>query len=109
MKERQPILPKRLLRAWVFRGSVMYLVRLTPEAEAQLGRLDRPIAQRIFVKLRWLAQHFDETQPKSLTGQLGGIYKLRVGDYRVLYNCSSQEQVLIVHFIGHRRDIYKPR
>ncbi|WP_233467234.1 type II toxin-antitoxin system RelE family toxin [Dolichospermum flos-aquae] len=44
--------------------------------------------------------------PLSLTGQWSGFYKLRVGDYRVIYELDIEEQLIIIIRIGHRREIY---
>ena len=38
-----------------------------------------------------------------------GLYNLRVGDYRVLYEILHGEQTIVIHAIGHRRDIYRKR
>lgn len=63
----------------------MYQVHFTPTAANDLKRLNKPVSQRIFSKIRWLSENFSSLSPVSLTGQWSGVYKLRVGDYRVLY------------------------
>lgn len=87
----------------------MVQVRLTAAAETQLLRLDRAGAQRVLAKLRWLAEYAGAVPHEPLTGQFEGIYKLRVGDYRALYTYSQPDQVIYVHYIGHRREVYKSR
>ena len=61
---------------------------------------------RIISKINWLAKNFEVITPIPLTGDLAGLYKLRVGDYRVIYEFIDEEKVVIVDRIGHRRDIY---
>jgi mRNA interferase RelE/StbE len=78
-----------------------------PQAVNDLRRLDKPIAQRILYKLKWLSQNFSNITPNKLTGELGGFYKLRVGSYRAIYTANQEERLLVVHLIGHRRDIYR--
>jgi len=85
----------------------MYHVDFTSDAEADLARLDTPIAQRVFKKLRWLVENFDVITPEALTGEWQGVFKLRVGDYRVLYTFDRARQKIIVHFVRHRRQVYK--
>lgn len=86
----------------------MYRVAFDKEAEADLARIDKPNAQRIVKRIRWLAENFDNLSPELLTGPWKGMCKLRVGDYRVIYTVSSkQPHTIIIHLIGHRRDIYK--
>ncbi len=85
----------------------MFAVVFTPQAESNLIQLDRTIAQRVLRKIRWLAEHFDDVTPEPLTGQWQGMYKLRVGDYRVLYTVNQAEEQIIIHLVRHRREVYK--
>lgn len=87
----------------------MHHVEFTPTAAEDLARLNKPVAQRIFTKIRWLAENFPMLTPEPLTGQWVGVYKLRVGDYRVLYTFDNVETSITVHFIRHRREVYKTK
>jgi mRNA interferase RelE/StbE len=78
-----------------------------PQASDDLRCLGKPIAQRILHKLKWLSQNFNDLTPQKLTGDLRGFYRLRVGSYRVIYTVNQEEHQLVIHLIGHRRDIYK--
>jgi len=69
--------------------------------------MDPPVARRIVDRIRWLAEHFEEITPEHLTGNLAGLFKCREGDYRVIYEPLRKERVIVVHEIGHRREIYK--
>lgn len=84
----------------------MYRVDFTRGAEKDLARLDASIAQRVLKKLRWLAENFETIRPEALTGPWQGVFKLRVGDYRVLYTYDREKQRIVVHFIRHRREVY---
>ncbi len=85
----------------------MYQVEFTPTAADDLARLDKPVAQRIFTKIHWLAENFEGVTPAPLTGQWEGVYKLRIGDYRVLYTFNRAQTCIIIHFVRHRREVYK--
>lgn len=85
----------------------MYHVDFTPDAEADLARLDTSIAERVFKKLRWLAENYNSIKQEALTGEWQGVFKLRVGDYRVLYTFDKAKQKIIVHFVRHRNEVYK--
>lgn len=87
----------------------MYHVEFTPAAMEDLARLSKPIAQRILTKIRWLVENFAMLTPEPLTGQWASVYKLRVGDFRVLYTFDNAEASITVHFVRHRREVYKPR
>ncbi len=43
------------------------------------------MARRIVQRINWLAANWDAVRLEALTGDLAGLYKLRVGDYRVIY------------------------
>jgi mRNA interferase RelE/StbE len=51
----------------------------------------------------------DGLHPQALQGELAGLYKFRVGEYRVIYEILAGESALLIHAIGHRRDIYRKR
>ena len=84
-----------------------YLIVFMPQATDDLRRLDKPVAQRIIHKLKWLSQNFNDLTHERLTGELKGFCKLRVGSYRVIYTANQEEHLLVIHLIGHRRDIYR--
>lgn len=85
----------------------MYQLRLLDAAVDDLARLDRSIARRIVKRLSWLIENFDLIQPLPLTGNFAGLYKLRIGDYRVIYEILHDEHVILVHIVGHRREVYR--
>lgn len=82
-------------------------VALTRKAEIDIRRLDSAIARRVIAKLQWLAENVETIKHEVLTGSLQGLFKLRVGDYRVLYTWEAVNRRIVVHFIRHRREVYK--
>jgi mRNA interferase RelE/StbE len=87
----------------------VYQVRILDEASRELERLDKPIAQRIVERLRWLGTNVGRIKLQALAGDLAGFYKFRVGDYRIIYEIIDAEQTILIHVIGHRREIYRRR
>ena len=85
----------------------MYNVQFLNEAIKELSSLDKPIAKRITKKIKWLSENIENIQPEGLTGYLAGLYKLRVGSYRVIYEILEEERLIIIHAIGHRSEVYK--
>lgn len=83
----------------------MYEVAFTPQGSEDLGRLDKPVAQRVLNRIRWLAENFESLTPQPLAGRWRGVYKLRAGDYRALYTFG--EGRIVIRAIGHRREVYK--
>ncbi|HCQ20515.1 MAG: toxin [Aphanizomenon flos-aquae LD13] len=83
-----------------------YLVEYEPEAIADLEKLTKSVCQRIVNKINWLAENLDQITPQPLTADLSGFFKLRVGDYRVIYEFDSDERIIFIDRVGHRREIY---
>ena len=82
-------------------------VVFTSQAEENLAKLDKQIAQRILKKIRWLVENVGTLTPEPHTGQFQGVYKLRVGDYRVLYTLEDEQNLIVIRLIKHRREVYK--
>ena len=57
----------------------VYSLYLMPEARDDPDSLDKPIAQRVLNRLRWLADNFEAITPEPLTGEWKGLFKLRIG------------------------------
>jgi len=84
-------------------------IEYTETAKNQLGKLDRPVARRV---LDYMDQRIAPLEDacstgKALTGALGGLWRYRVGDVRVI--CEIQKGVLrvLVVEIGHWREVYR--
>ncbi len=82
----------------------MAKIEWNEDAIKDLAKLDKPVAQRILKKIDWLSDNFEKVTPEPLIGQFKGTFKLRIGDWRVVYTIEGQ--TLVIQFIGHRRDIY---
>ena len=85
----------------------MYQIRIQDSAARELAQLDKQVVRRVVTRIRWLAANVETIKPDALSGDLAGLYKLRVGDYRVVYEILHSEQVVVVHLIGHSREIYR--
>ena len=83
-----------------------YLVELTSEALVNQERLTQAVQNRIGDKINWLAENFEQITPMPLSANLAGFFKLRVGDYPVIYSFNDDLKVITIHQIGHRREIY---
>jgi len=83
-----------------------YTIQYAPEAIDDLKRLSSSARKRIVAKIDWLAANFDQIQPVPLTANLVGFFKLRVGDYRVIYEFDRTVRVVTIDRVGHRREIY---
>lgn len=83
----------------------MYVVILQKPAERFLRKLDKNNQKRVIERLKEL-----EKNPYSgipLVGNFAGLWKLRIGDYRVIYTIKNEELIVLVLKIGHRKNIYE--
>lgn len=87
----------------------MYNLNLLDSALRDLERLDTKVGWRIVKRLIWLAANIDNITPERLKDDLSMFYKFRIGNYRVLYDILKDEQTIIIHQIGHRKEIYRKR
>lgn len=81
----------------------MASVKWGVRAVHDLRALDQTTRERVVHKVSWLAKNFKNIVPEKLHYQLNDLYKLRVGDYRVVY---SLDVAIVIEAVGHRRDIY---
>ncbi len=85
----------------------MYQIRFLKEAVRDLEKFDKEIARRILKKINRVAENVEIIKPKGLLDNLAGLAKLREGDDRIIYEIIHAEEIIIIHFIGHRQKIYK--
>ena len=83
-----------------------YSVEFTAEALANQAKLTEAVQERISKKIDWLAENFAQITPMPLSANLSGFFKLRVGDYRVIYSFNDDLKVITIYQIGHRKEIY---
>ncbi|MGV2918461.1 type II toxin-antitoxin system RelE family toxin [Streptomyces alfalfae] len=85
-----------------------YAFRFTAAAQRQLRAISRPDAMRILTALTALGDDpcRQDADVKKLTGP-SGLYRLRVGSYRVAYQINDGELVVLVVKVGDRRDVYR--
>lgn len=85
-----------------------YTIRWRDRAVRQLRAIPQPAALTILKALTPLGD--DPRRPDSNVNKLTGYedrYRLRVGDYRVIYEVQDGQLVILVLGVGHRREIYR--
>jgi mRNA interferase RelE/StbE len=82
-----------------------YELQFRPAALRQLRKLDTQIARRIKGATEALRVEPRPSGVKALTGQRGWL-RIRVGDYRIVYEVRDSELVVLVIQIGHRSEVY---
>jgi mRNA interferase RelE/StbE len=84
---------------------VPYRIEVRPAAARQLRKLDPPTARRIQGAIALLADNPRPPASRPLTGR--PAWRVRVGDYRVIYTIEDDRLIVVVVTIGHRRDVYR--
>jgi mRNA interferase RelE/StbE len=86
-----------------------WTLQISETAKRQLKSLDRSTAKAV---LRYLNRLILETENpkqrgKPLTANFAGLWRYRVGDYRVICDVQGGELVVLVLQIAHRREVYR--
>jgi mRNA interferase RelE/StbE len=84
-----------------------YEIQITPTAVKQLASLPAKIRGRIDKKILALAKEPRPHQAKPLQGKIKDLFRLRVGDYRIVYQVRDVLLIVLVIRIGHRREVYR--
>jgi mRNA interferase RelE/StbE len=85
-----------------------YEVELTGRARKQYTALDPVIRDRVRAALRDLADDPTPAQVKALAGG-GGLLRVRVGAWRVIYRVEHDQARVVIVDIGHRSTVYRRR
>ncbi len=84
-----------------------YRLEISRDAQRDLSKLDKETLIDIRKRLERLAEEADDIRHLALKGDFAGLYKLRVGRYRVIYDLRTDIQVIVVVRAGKRSDIYR--
>jgi mRNA-degrading endonuclease RelE of RelBE toxin-antitoxin system len=70
----------------------MYRIHILDAAARELARLDKPVGRRAVERIHGLAANLDSIKPGALTGDLAGLYKLRVGTTTLCMRSSTMSR-----------------
>jgi mRNA interferase RelE/StbE len=85
-----------------------YEIQLTRAAERGMASLPKADLNRVDSAIRGLAHDRHPQGSKKLEGA-GNLYRIRVGDYRVVYTIEVERLVVVVVNVGNRHDIYRTK
>lgn len=81
-------------------------IQIERKAQKALKKISEPYKSKIIEKIEGLA---DEPRPhncKKLKG-VSGLWRVRVSDYRIVYQIIDEKLLILIVRIGHRKDIYE--
>ncbi|NOS90672.1 MAG: type II toxin-antitoxin system RelE/ParE family toxin [Cyclobacteriaceae bacterium] len=82
-----------------------YQINLTKHAAKQLDKLPINISELLYKSISKLSDHPRPNGCKKLKGRDG--YRIRIGDYRIIYTIEDNILTIVIIDIGHRKDIYR--
>ena len=82
-----------------------FSVRIKASAAKELAAIDAANRRRLVAAIDALAM--DPLRGQALKGGLTGLRRIRVGDFRVVYEVRQTEVVVLVVCVGHRREVYR--
>lgn len=85
-----------------------YRIEIAPNAARQLRKIDPAGQRRVQAAIELLAQHPRPSGAKKLVGG-DGEWRVRTGDFRVVYEIHDGVLLVLVVAVGHRREIYRNR
>lgn len=86
-------------------GDSDYTIAFARSARKELERLEAEVVSRLFPKIELLAQQPRPRGCRKLAGRQG-LWRIRIGDYRVVYSIDDVAKVVDIIAIRHRSDVY---
>jgi len=83
-----------------------YRVVLKPSVEKDLRSLPKSVTVRVWDRLEALANNPHPRHSVKLAGA-ERLYRIRVGDYRAVYDVDDEAKLVTVHYVRHRREAYR--
>lgn len=85
-------------------------IEIDKDVQRSMRKLDRQIAKRIVAKLREISQLEDpRIMGKGLTENKSGLWRYRVGDYRIVVDIEDDVLIILVVDVDHRSRVYRTR
>jgi len=84
----------------------VYSVIFKPSVEKDFKKISAATAKRIFDHIERLTANPFPRQSIKLTGG-EAFYRIRVGEYRVIYEVDTQKKHIIIQYVRHRREVYR--
>lgn len=86
-----------------------YRLIYNQKARKQLKKMDSRVAYMLAQRLKSMLDGIENPRSigKALTGQFKGLWRYRVGNYRVICDIRDDELIILALEVGHRKEVYK--
>jgi len=85
-----------------------YNISFKPSVEKDLRPLSKPVVARVIEQIERLKTEPFPRQAIKLSGA-ERLYRIRVGDYRIVYEVDIKSRQVMIHYVRHRREAYRSR
>ena len=85
----------------------MYSIRFNKQATKFLAKQSKDIQDKILAQTEALTHNPMPNGVKKLQGNNSDMFRIRIGNYRVIYEINNNELIILVLKIGHRQDVYR--
>ena len=86
-------------------SGAVYSIKIKASAARALRKIDPVDRRRVVAAIDRLAH--ERSAGSALKGEFGGLRRLRVGRYRIIYETIHEELTVLVVRVGHRREVYR--
>lgn len=83
-----------------------YTIRVKASVDADIAPLPRDVVLRIFQRIQALSENPSPSGVRKLSGA-EHLYRIRVGDYRIIYAVHHEEREVVILYVRHRRSAYR--
>jgi len=83
-----------------------YSINFKPSVEKDLRPLSKKLVSRVMKRIERLKTDPFPRQAIKLLGT-ERLYRIRVGDYRIVYEVDTQAKEITIHYVRHRREVYR--
>ncbi len=83
-----------------------YNIHFKPSIEKDLRPLSEALVSRVMARIEGLKSDAFPRQAIKLSGT-ERLYRIRVGDYRIVYEADTEAKQVTIHYVRHRREVYR--
>jgi mRNA interferase RelE/StbE len=84
----------------------MYSIRFKSSVEKDFSQLTKKVVTRVLAQIESLKSDPYPRQAVKLSGA-DELYRIRVGDYRIIYGVDTESKQIMIHYVRHRREVYR--
>ena len=86
---------------------MVWKIKFEKEGEKDFEDIDATVQIQIARRLLWLETNFESVKPRALKANWSGYFKIRVGQWRIMYTFRDADQLIRIWHIDNRDKIYK--